>query len=64
MPPATQSYRNAWMEPLPDLRALISSRPEALYLETRVLAAMLRCSEPEAEEARLWIAGDGLEVAA
>ncbi len=52
-------------EPLADLRALISLRPETLYLEARELARLLGCLEREAEEASRWVAEeDGLEVAA
>lgn len=62
--PARKVYPKPRTEPLPDLRALISLNPEAVFLEGRKLAAMLRCSEAEAEEARRWIIEDGLEVAA
>ncbi len=61
---ATSSIQDSSPEPLPDLRALISRNPEALYLEARELARVLACSEAEAEEARCWIACDGLEAVA
>jgi hypothetical protein len=55
-------YTPTRTEPLPDLRALISRNPAALYAEARELAWLLRCTEAEAEEARRWVAEDGLEV--
>ncbi len=64
MPVPEKSIPDSRTEPLPDLRALISRNPAALYLEARELARLLRCSEPEIEAARLWIAEDGLEDAA
>jgi len=57
-------YPKTRTEPLPDLRALMSRNPQALYTEPRQLARALGCSEPEAEEARRWVIEDGLEVAA
>ncbi len=59
-----QVYTPPRTEPLPDLRALISRNPEALYIEPRELARLLGCSEVGAEEARRWVAEDGLEVRA
>lgn len=64
MPVPKKSIPDSRTEPLPDLRAMISLRPEALYLETHELARLLCCPEAEVEAARLWIVEDGLEVAA
>ena len=59
-----QVYTPSWTDPLPDLRALLSRSPEALYLEARELARILGCSETAAEEGRRWVVEDGLEIAA
>lgn len=59
---ATLSLHDDLPEALPDLRALVSLRPEALYTDACNLARLLRCSETEVEEARRWMAEDDLEV--
>lgn len=51
-------------EVLPDLRMLVSLRPEALYADSRELARLLCCPEAEVEEARRWMLEDSLEVRA
>lgn len=64
MPVPIKSIPDSRTEPLADLRMLVSLRPEALDLEARAISRLLGCSEFEAEEARRWIALDGLEVVA
>lgn len=62
MPPEKKVYISTPTEPLADFRMMISRNPETLFLEGRKLAAVLQCSEFEAEEARRFIVEDGLEV--
>ncbi len=64
MPPEKRVYRTHRTETLADFRMLLSIRPDALYLEARELARILRCSEAEAEHVRRLLVEDGLEVAA
>ena len=56
------SIHGSMQEALGDLRALISSYPEAVYADSRELARLLRCSESEVEEAKRWLLEDELEV--
>jgi hypothetical protein len=60
----TAVYSTDRTDPLSDLRTLASRYPEAMYGDSRELARLLRCSEPEADEARRWLIEDGLEVRA
>jgi hypothetical protein len=57
-------YETDHADALADLRALVGTFPEALYADARRIAAILGCPEEAAEEARRWIAEDGLEVLA
>lgn len=62
--PPAPLYKSDLASPLADLRGLVGEFPEAVHADVRVLAALLGCSEAEAEEARRWLVEDGLEVLA
>ncbi len=57
-------YTPDWTETLSDFREYVGRCPQAIYLESDVLARLLKRPVAEVEAAREWLVTDGLEVRA